>query len=138
MQTFLPYPSFIRSAQCLDYRRLGKQRVEAWQIYCALTRSDYGWQNHPAVNMWRGHEYTLLAYGTAICTEWVVRGYNDNMLQRFEEHFIYHNNTTSPAWLGSSAFHSSHRAALLHKDPTYYSQFGWTEAPALAYVWPKP
>ena len=32
MQTFLPYPDFVKSAQCLDYRRLGKQRVEAKQI----------------------------------------------------------------------------------------------------------
>lgn len=32
MQTFLPYPEFIKSAQCLDNKRLGKQRVEAKQI----------------------------------------------------------------------------------------------------------
>jgi len=32
MQTFLPYPDFKKSLQTLDYRRLGKQRVEAYQI----------------------------------------------------------------------------------------------------------
>ena len=32
MQTFLPYPDFVKSALVLDYRRLGKQRVEARQI----------------------------------------------------------------------------------------------------------
>ena len=32
MQTFLPYPDFKQSAACLDYRRLGKQRVEGVQI----------------------------------------------------------------------------------------------------------
>lgn len=32
MNTFLPYPSFDESAKCLDYKRLGKQRVEAKQI----------------------------------------------------------------------------------------------------------
>lgn len=32
MQTFLPYGSFIESAKCLDYGRLGKHRVEAKQI----------------------------------------------------------------------------------------------------------
>jgi len=42
MNTFLPYPDFVKSAQCLDYRRLGKQRVEAWQIYLALTKENYG------------------------------------------------------------------------------------------------
>ena len=33
MQTFLPYADFQRSAQVLDYKRLGKQRVEALQIH---------------------------------------------------------------------------------------------------------
>ena len=33
MQTFLPYQNFIKSAKCLDYKRLGKQRVEALQIH---------------------------------------------------------------------------------------------------------
>ncbi|KAL3696168.1 hypothetical protein R1sor_010244 [Riccia sorocarpa] len=32
LNTFLPYSSFERSIQCLDNRRLGKQRVEAKQI----------------------------------------------------------------------------------------------------------
>lgn len=38
MQTFLPYPDFIRSAQCLDNRRLGKQRVECLQILKTLAK----------------------------------------------------------------------------------------------------
>ena len=33
MQTFLQYPDFEKTFKCLDYRRLGKQRVEAMQIY---------------------------------------------------------------------------------------------------------
>jgi uncharacterized protein (DUF2132 family) len=33
MQTFMPYPSFRKSLDCLDNKRLGKQRVEAKQIY---------------------------------------------------------------------------------------------------------
>ena len=36
MQTFLPYPDFRQSAACLDYRRLGKQRVEGVQILKAI------------------------------------------------------------------------------------------------------
>jgi hypothetical protein len=46
MQTFLPYEDFTLSAQVLDYRRLGKQRVEALQIYNVLvdnpSRSNVG------------------------------------------------------------------------------------------------
>ncbi len=32
MQTFLPYTDFKQSARCLDYKRLGKQRLEARTI----------------------------------------------------------------------------------------------------------
>ena len=54
MQTFLPYPDFAKSAACLDNKRLNKQIVECYQILRAITDPTYGWQNHPAVNMWRG------------------------------------------------------------------------------------
>lgn len=36
MQTFLPYESYDDSAESLDYRRLGKQRVETLQILMTL------------------------------------------------------------------------------------------------------
>lgn len=36
VNTFLPYPSFEESARVLDWRRLGKQRVEAQQILRVL------------------------------------------------------------------------------------------------------
>ena len=42
MMTFLPFPEFDKSAQCLDNKRLGCQRIEAWQIYQTLKyRTDY-------------------------------------------------------------------------------------------------
>lgn len=34
--------------------------------------------------------------------------------------------------------HASHRSNLLRKEPEHYTQFGWTEPPDLAYVWPVP
>ena len=45
MQTFLPYKSFNKSFKVLDYRRLGKQRVEAMQILNVLLgrRKTKGW-----------------------------------------------------------------------------------------------
>lgn len=49
MQTFLPYVNFAESAKCLDYRRLGKQRVEAKQILDVLNGKTTAWQNHPCV-----------------------------------------------------------------------------------------
>src|SRR4029450_2243860 len=48
LQTFLPYPDFAASAQALDQRRLGKQRVEALQVLRGLTTPGNGWGHHPA------------------------------------------------------------------------------------------
>jgi len=55
MQTFLPYVNFAESAKCLDYRRLGKQRVEAKQILDVLNGKTTAWQNHPCVKAWKGY-----------------------------------------------------------------------------------
>ena len=37
MQTFLPYPDIQKSLESLDNKRLGKQRVESYQIISAIT-----------------------------------------------------------------------------------------------------
>lgn len=78
MQTFLPFADFEETARSPDTRRLGKQRVETLQIVRALTRPGYGWQNHPAVRMWRGYEEALGAYGIVVCREWQRRGHADS------------------------------------------------------------
>ena len=141
MQTFLPYSSFVKSAKVLDNKRLGKQRVEAWQIYLALTKRNYGWKNHPAVKMWKGHELALLAYGATICFEWINRGYNDTLLKKFlreankqlpkKVHLQF-----KPTWVGNRKFHAAHRSNLLRKDKKFYSQYGWKEKADLEYIWP--
>ena len=131
MQTFLPYKSFKQSLQSLDYRRLGKQRVEAFQVLNVLlgrTKTG-GWRNHPVTRMWAGYENALKEYLNKCIDHWIDRGYNNNME-------IYDvNNMVKPHWIGNEAFHSSHRANLLRKDYEYYSQFGWKENPEAPYVW---
>jgi len=136
MQTFLPYESFRESAKVLDWRRLGKQRVEGMQIIKAITgekRLDgkpyKGWINHPASVMWKPYPEALKHYTNIMITEWMRRGYNNNMK------FYDVNNMVKPHWLGKEEFHSSHRANLLRKDREYYSQFNWKENPENPYVW---
>lgn len=150
MQTFLPYPSFIDSARCLDYRRLGKQRVECKQILQALGVPIGGplrgkpssWRNHPATRMWQGYEQTLLEYAAVVCREWVGRGYNDSLGAQFDEAratMIGERGVgCDPPWLGDEDFHASHRSNLLRKLPAHYSRFGWAEPNDLPYVWPLP
>lgn len=137
MQTFLPYSDFRTSAQALDMRRLGKQRVEAYQILRTLLGVSEGWRNHPATKMWRGHEFSLLIYGNVICSEWRQRGYKDTVTAKLRElgSLIILKNTTVPEWLGDPNFHRSHRANLVAKDPAFYvPKFG--ALPFEPYVWP--
>lgn len=144
MQTFLPYPDFAESAACLDRQRLGKQRVEAKQIYLALTQPGYGWQNHPAVRMWRGHHVSLLGYGIAICDEWISRGYDDSLRDWFYEKDDevsidgqgMHIDIPTPLWFGNVDFHLSHKSNLIRKLPSHYRPF-WPDVPDdLPYIWP--
>jgi len=138
MQTFLPYPSFFDSADVLDRQRLGKQRVEAWQVLQVLIGDKQGWANHPATKMWRGHEVWLARYGLAVCERWIARGYRDTMTPRFAEVAANLPETGPPAWLGGRSFHAAHRSNLLRKDPVWYGQYGWAEPDNLPYVWPVP
>lgn len=136
MQTFLPFASFSESARALDMRRLGKQRVETYQILKALSDPSYGWQNHPCVKMWRGYEHQLTRYGIAICEEWRSRGYKDTLLDRFLAMLPAHAQEQLPRWLGDDAFHASHRATLLRKDPAHYSPLFPGSDSSLPVVWP--
>ena len=58
MQTFLPYKSMGQSVRCLDYKRLGKQRVEAFQILNALNNTMQKEKSYGAIVMpkWMGDE----------------------------------------------------------------------------------
>lgn len=130
MQTFLPYRSFTRTMRCLDYRRLGKQRVEARQILNALEGKSRGWRSHPAVLMWAGHESSLRMYLRCAILEWMRRGYVNNMeIPRLERC-----SARKPPWL-TAAFVETHRSNLIRKDRAYYGPMRHTPSD-LPYLWP--
>lgn len=138
MQIFLPYADMRKSLQSLDNKRLGKQRVETYQIISAITQrpkldgTPYkGWLNHPCTIMWKNHVPALKMYLNYSIAEWITRGFNNTMqLENYAEDQV-----VLPRWFGNEKFHSSHRANLLKKDPEFYSQYGWTEDPSDPYVW---
>ena len=137
MQTFLPYSNFRDSIACLDYKRLGKQRVEALQIYNVLVgnltkkgKPYTGWLNHPAVLMWDGYVEALLLYKNKMIEEWLARGYRNTM-----EWVILEDSIEMPPWLGDDRVHASHRSNLLRKDLEYYSKYKWKEPIDMEYYW---
>ena len=137
MQIFLPYSDVKKSLQSLDNKRLGKQRVETYQIISVITRrpkldgTPYkGWLNHPCTIMWRNHVTALKFYFNTSIEEWVNRGFKNTM-----EYETISEDIQLPSFIGDERFHSSHRANLLKKQPDFYSKYGWSENPLDPYVW---
>ncbi len=150
MQTFLPYPDFRRSAEALDAKRLGKQRVECLQVLRGLTVPTYGWRHHPAVKMWRGHEEALGRYTFTVCEVWTDNGRADTVaatmtaelaalgLAAIRSQAELAEAGALPGWLGDEDFHRAHRSALLRKDPDHYRPLFGDVPNDLPYVWPTP
>lgn len=136
MQTFLPYPDFRKSLLTLDDKRLGKQRVETYQILNTLLKPDSskGWRNHPAVKMWKGYEVSLARYYNESLAIWSSRGFNNVILHPLN---LTELKEILPPWVGDEEFHRSHRANLLRKNPEHYSKYWDNEDPTLPYVWPE-
>ena len=140
MQTFLPYSNFKESAKVLDWRRLGKQRVEAFQIINLLEKLERNeqvksksWVNHPAVKMWQGYTTLLKIYCNTMIEEWISRGYKNTMKIYFIDYNTY---IEEPQWLGLQQLHKSHRSNLLRKLPEYYNKYFLFDQPETGYWWP--
>lgn len=138
MQVFLPYPDFKSSLQSLDNRRLGKQRVEAFQLISGLEGRltlkgkpySKGRVNHPISQMFRDNIPALKQYYNDSIDVWVARGFNNTMKKE-----IISDEIVMPVWFGDEEFHQSHRANLLRKDIVYYGKQGWKDDPSLPYRW---
>lgn len=99
------------------------------------------WANHPATRMWRGYERALIIYLEICVTEWKRRGFEDTCWDKVKQDYCTDvrsrfMNVPVPPWLGDERLHASHRAALLYKLPSHYSQFNWNETPKQDYYWP--
>jgi len=167
MQTFLPYSDFEKSANCLDDRRLGKQRVEGYQILKSLSIGPYQRFHKDVWVSCDKNTYdslkSLKIKGLVRKTPWynhpavkMWRGY-EKMLATYTvticyewrdrgfqdsvlaklPHHFLQGYENKPPWLGDSDFHAAHRSNLLRKNKEWYSKFNWKESDNLPYVWPK-
>ena len=134
MQTFMPEKTLAMRASVLDRQRLGKQRVEVLQILRANLGMTKGWVNHPCAKMWAGHEAGLAAYGIAMCSEWIARGYKDTCTQKISD-LVSPDADDLPSWWGRDDIVVSHRSNLIRKMPEHYAEL-WIGVPDdLPYVW---
>jgi Pyrimidine dimer DNA glycosylase len=154
LQTFVPYADFGRSAEVLDDKRLGKQRVEVLQIMQVLLRLRWnnaigeienfqprGWTSHPAVLMWQGYERALLEYQRTVCDVWTSRGFKDTCYPKTLGLVLRWNAGTlpeyvDPPWRGDERLHRSHKSNLIRKDADLYGVLFPGVPGDEPYLWP--
>lgn len=137
MQTFLPHINIQESAMALDSKRLNKQILEAYQILKVLSNASPtgGWRNHPAVLMWKGHEYALRSYAYTMIGEANRRGIKTDKnlanIQELEAAYGPNWGEDLPSWMKDRArmmrITTTHKARLFDKDPLFYARFGYAK-----------
>lgn len=134
-------------------KRLGKQRVEAYQIWTVLVlgvKANY--TNSPISRMWNGYTDALSVYLYICCKVWEERGYrNEKMAQYLSMYKINElvkpyldgeKKLEYPSWFGKDEFHDSHKAMLYHKgklnsELNHYQDFE-PFSHITQYYWPVP
>jgi len=94
--------------------------------------------------MWVPYKLSLLSYAWFIADEIARRGEHNVLIEYFADELrmkmptpgATHDLSGFPVFMGDERLHSSHRAALLYKDPLFYGQYGWKESPRIEYFWP--
>ena len=115
MQVFVPYPSPIDVAKCLDNRRLRKQIIECDQILAAINGESKGWLHHPIAKMYQEHRIWLDLYRR--CLVAYSRGQIDEALVHNADAFDY-----EPPFL-TGELCDQHKRRLYTKAPDLYPQF---------------
>lgn len=115
MQVFVPFPSPIEVARCLDKKRLRKQIIECNQILSAIYGYSNAWSNHPIVKMYAEHTVWLWHY-----TE-VLKYYQDG-LPRLATYTSNAADFFRPSFLTDSLC-DQHKRRLYTKSPELYPQF---------------
>jgi len=137
MQTFITNSDSSLGVEALDNKRLNKQLLEARQILNILVslRNDPtatpAWRNHPAVKMWRGHEWQLFRYCTRVAIALQARGIqftkNYDAITALIDQVDPADTDSLPEWMADPVqldkVITTHRSSLYHKDPVHYAQF---------------
>lgn len=135
MQTFMPYVDPSQTAEVLDNKRLGKQRVEAKQIYDILTKPNcpsQHWKNHPVVRGWKASGKTglwyLEWYYHAMVKEWIQRGFNNTMptsLTNLPDDYYEFVNYVMPFFMQCNIEYveQEYRKVLLSENYEHYKHF---------------
>ena len=135
VNTFVIADTPEECAKMLDYKRLGKQRVEAKQIIDTLEHYDEkkGWKNHPALLMWKDNINALKYYYNCMVDEWIFRGYKNEMKK-----YDIKGDVVYPWWFHNKYVQLSHKCSLYRKNTKYYRNLTIdNEFLKVGYIWPS-
>ncbi|MCS7094410.1 MAG: pyrimidine dimer DNA glycosylase [Thaumarchaeota archaeon] len=130
MQIFRPYVDWRRSADVLDDRRLGKQRVECMQVLNVILRKlgwindgRKGWLNHPIgllyYNSGKPYVRDIVGFFNACVQEWVNRGFRNSIDLSDISHLLARVEGTEGTPI-TRIHELEYRRVLLVKDPAHY------------------
>lgn len=148
LRLYLPYASYPLLVHVLDAQRLGQMPTQIMHIIWDLQRPGprSEWSGHPAIEMWRGYETSLLRLLDCALREQRLRGWQVEMrtprTQEDARHWglresIVMGPVVHPVWLGCTGLHASHRACLRFFDAEWYQQFDWDERAQFRYWVPQ-
>lgn len=140
MQVFHPFPDAVKSAQCIDDKRLLNQVNEIKVILNtlalienrdeALANPDLvpdakwetiAWEHHPNVLLWKDDTYYLRWYQLILLDEWVKRHYDWELNPDFKNWYVAKGNIRKPKFFTPDYF-KEQQQILLKKNPTHYSR----------------
>lgn len=116
MQVFVPYPSPIDVAKCLDKKRLNKQIIECDQILKAISGESQAWKNHPVVKMYFNHTTWLWYYRETLAS------YSEGLHSLANQFSHQCDHYFRPEFL-TQDFCDQHKRRLYTKAPETYPQF---------------
>lgn len=146
MQVFVPDATSLEaSVRCLDQSRAGNQ---CWRESKTLLSG--GWPSHPAHQLFDDYpgafaKYNMLLIDHVYENGWCRQATHEKWHEFWRQELVKAGNADLPHWWGDERIHSSHRSALLFKDPEWYCQFDWEDEPIgpdpvtgkWNYVWPE-
>ena len=126
--TYLPYPCYARTSECLHNEELWHTRVAALTILEVLLElpttfptPKAGLQEHPCVRMWRGYEHALVNYAFICNLEWKLRGHEETLTDKIATlQKCIPTKYEVPWWKFIDSITHSHRKALLRNRRSHY------------------
>ncbi len=119
MQVFVPYPSPLDVAKCLDSRRLHKQILECKQIIDAIDGRSSAWANHPVVMMYRPYRTWLAMY------KWCLMAFMEGDLSSAVVASREASGWEPPCLTRDFDFCDQHKRRLYTKSPDLYPEWAY-------------